>query len=91
VTSWPVDHPRLEHDGSVTWRGQNMDVERNGLPRGPDRPLELFAESGGAFRGRFLLSPRPEAKPTRTERMVAVALADQVGAALAGYQTAHGR
>jgi hypothetical protein len=85
------DHPRLEHDGSVTWRGRPVDVERDGLPRPPNRPLELLVEGGGAYRGRFLLTPRPEARPTRTERLVAVALADQAGAGLAGYQAAHGQ
>jgi K+-sensing histidine kinase KdpD len=84
-----LDHPRLEHDGSVTWRGQIVDVQRDRLPQPPERPLELVVESGGAFRGRFLLTPRQEAHPTRTERLVAVALADQAGAALAGYQAAH--
>lgn len=83
------DHPRLEHDGSVTWRGQLVDVEHDGLPQPLDRPLELVVESGGAFRGRFLLTPRPDSRPTRTERLVAVALADQAGAALAGYQAVH--
>ena len=86
-----LDHPRLEHDGSVSWRGQIVDVERDGLPQPPDRPLELVVESGGAFRGRFLLTPRPGAQPTRTERLVAVALADQAGAGFAGYQAAHRR
>jgi K+-sensing histidine kinase KdpD len=85
------DHPRLEHDGSVTWRGHSVDVERDGLPQPPDRPMELLVESGGAFRGRFLLTPKPETQPTRAERLVAVALADQAGAALAGYQATHRR
>lgn len=83
-----LDHPRLEHDGSVTWRGRSVDVDRDGLPQAAGRPLELLAESGG-YRGRFLLVSRPQARPTRTERLVAVALADQAAAALAGYQAAH--
>jgi K+-sensing histidine kinase KdpD len=85
------DHPRLEHDGSVTWRGQTVDVERDGLPQPPVRPIELLVENGGAFRGRFLFTPRPEARPTRPERLVAVALADQASAALAGYEARHRR
>ena len=61
-----------------------MDVDAEGCP--PERPTELLVESGGRFRGRFLLTPRPDARPTRAERLVAAALADQVGAALADYE-----
>lgn len=35
------------------------------------------------FQGRFLMTPLPGACPTREQRLVAVALADQAGAALA--------
>jgi hypothetical protein len=80
-----LDHPRLEHDGSVVWRRRRVDVDGEGFP--PDRPTELLVESGGAFRGRFLLYPRRGARPTRAERHIAVALADQVGAALTAYET----
>jgi hypothetical protein len=80
-----LDHPRLEHDGSVVWRRRRGDVDAEGFP--PGRPTELLVESGGAFRGRFLLHPRHGARATRAERLVAVALADQVGAALTAYET----
>jgi hypothetical protein len=40
-------------------------------------------ESGGLFQGRFLMTPVPGARPTLEQRLLAVALADQVGAALA--------
>ena len=83
-----LDHPRLGHDGTVTWRRRALDVDADGFP--PERPTELLVESGGRFRGRFLLTPRPQSRPTRTERLVAAALADQAGAALAGYD-AHER
>jgi hypothetical protein len=79
-----LGHPRLAHDGSVVWRDRTVDVDADGLP--PERPTELLVESGGQFRGRFLLTPRPEARPTRAERLVAAALADQVGASLADYE-----
>jgi len=79
-----LDHPRLEHDGSVVWRRRTLDVAAEGFPSEP--PTELLVESGGQFRGRFLLISRPDARPTRAERLVAVALADQVGAALAGCE-----
>ena len=35
------------------------------------------------FQGRFLMTPGPAARPTAEQRLLAVALADQVGAALA--------
>jgi hypothetical protein len=78
-----LDHPRLEHDGSVMWRRRTWDVDTEGFPS--ERPTELLVESGGQFRGRFLLTARPDSRPTRAERLVAAALADQVGAALASY------
>jgi hypothetical protein len=79
-----LDHPRLEHDGTVVCRHRQVDIDTDGFP--PERPTELLVESGGQFRGRFLLTPRPDARPTRAERLVAAALADQVGAALADYE-----
>ena len=35
------------------------------------------------FQGRYLMTPGPGARPTAEQRLLAVALADQVGAALA--------
>jgi hypothetical protein len=52
-----------------------------GFPASCD--TELLVESGGMFQGRFLMAPAPEARPTPEQRLLAVALADQVGAALA--------
>ena len=52
-----------------------------GLPAGTG--LELLVESGGRLQGRFLMQPAPDARPSREQLLVAVALADQVGAALA--------
>ena len=49
----------------------------------PVRDTELLVESGGMFQGRFLMTPAPDARPTLEQRLLAVALADQVGAALA--------
>ncbi len=78
-----LDFPRLLHDGSVVRGHSAWDVERNGLPT--DREIELLVESGGGFRGRFLLTATDASRPSRTERLVAVSLADQVGAALTEY------
>jgi K+-sensing histidine kinase KdpD len=71
---------RLRRDGSVTAGNGVWDVDA-GFPG--DAELELLAESGGLFQGRFLMTPAPGARPTLEQRLLAVALADQVGAALA--------
>ena len=39
-------------------------------------------ETGGYLRGRFLMTPAAGSRPALENRLVAVALADQVGAAL---------
>jgi hypothetical protein len=70
--------PRLLRDGRVVAPGRVWD----GLPPGTD--TELLAEAGGLLQGRFLLTPGPQVRPTLEQRLVAVGLADQAGAALAG-------
>lgn len=75
---------RLRHDGQVTLGEQTWDADDQGLPG----DTELLVESGGILQGRFLLSPDPGARPTLEQRLVAIALADQVGAALGGSQPA---
>jgi K+-sensing histidine kinase KdpD len=72
---------RLRHDGTVVVGHRAWDVDAAGLPPGTD--IELLVESGGVFQGRFLMTPVPRARPTQEQRLLAVALADQVGAALA--------
>lgn len=72
---------RLQHDGSVIAGRRAWDVDAEGLPDGTD--IELLVESGGMFQGRFLMTPVPGARPTLEQRLLAVAFADQVGAALA--------
>ena len=59
---------------------QVWDVERRGLPTGVD--IELLAESRGRLTGRYLMRANPGSRPTRSERLVAVTLAGQVGAGL---------
>ena len=70
---------RLEHDGHVLLGGRVWGVERMGLP-GPE--LELLVQYRGETLGRFVLTPTPGYEVPLQPRVVAVALADQVGAAL---------
>jgi K+-sensing histidine kinase KdpD len=77
------DRPRLEADGGVTWRGSVVDVERGGLPTLD--LIELPVTSAGVERGRYLLtSTSAVRRPDRERRQVAVTLADQAAAVLAG-------
>jgi K+-sensing histidine kinase KdpD len=77
---------RIEHDGDVMIDGRAYDVVNGGLPA--NRGTELLVENGGRLQGRFLMRPDPAARPTHEQLLVAVALADQVGAALASVQPA---
>ena len=52
----------------------------------PTRTVDLPVRSGGWLLGHFLLSPTPGRAVTTEQLVVAVALADQVGAALAVEQ-----
>ncbi len=70
---------RLQHDGSVVRDKTVVEVDRAGLPA--DEDIELIVESGGRLAGRFLFTAAPEARPSLEQRLVATALADQVGAA----------
>jgi K+-sensing histidine kinase KdpD len=72
---------RMRHDGTVVVADRPWDVDAEGFPGGMD--TELLVESGGLFQGRFLMTPGASARPTLEQRLLAVALADQVGAALA--------
>jgi K+-sensing histidine kinase KdpD len=77
--------PRLNADGSVTRDGQLLKVERDGLPTNAE--IELLVQHAGTVRGRFLLIAAARiARPDLDQRLVAVALADQVGAALSSQE-----
>lgn len=71
---------RLHSDGVIELHGKVWDVETKGLPT--DNDVELLVESKGQLQGRFLLSAPPETYPSKAQRLVAVTLADQVGASL---------
>jgi len=80
---------RLRRDGQIVAPGWERDLEDEGLLPGPG--IELLAEAGGLLQGRFLMTPAPGARPSLEQKLLAVALADQVGAALASSQLAHGQ
>ncbi|ATZ28103.1 sensor protein KdpD [Streptomyces lavendulae subsp. lavendulae] len=81
--------PRLEHDGGVWWRRGDRVTE---YADWPDGETELLVVGGGHYYGRYLLDPRPGRRlPAEQDRLVAVALAAQAGAALdtAGLSAGH--
>lgn len=73
---------RLRHDGQVVTEHRTWDVTAEDLPH--DTDMELLVENGGVLQGRFLMRAHPDARPTLEQRLVAIAFADQVGAALTG-------
>ena len=75
---------RLRHDGTVLAGQRVWDGQAQGFPPGTD--TELLVENGGILQGRFLMTPAAGAHPTLENRLLAIAFADQVGAALASSQ-----
>ena len=73
---------RLRSDGQVVTERRAWDVPVEGLPS--DTDIELLVENAGVFQGRFLMRANPDARPTLEQRLVAIAFAEQVGAAVAG-------
>lgn len=70
---------QLEHDGNVHLGAIRWGVHQMGLP---GKELELRVQSQGTSFGRFVLEPTPGWPVTIQRRVVAIAIADQVGAAL---------
>jgi hypothetical protein len=70
---------RMDHDGTVVIGEVSWAVNSLGLP-GPE--LALLVQRRGQTLGRFVLEPTPGLPVTLQRRVVAVAIADQVGAAL---------
>jgi K+-sensing histidine kinase KdpD len=78
----PVTSARLNQDGLLTRDGRPVDVGSSGLPT--DTETELLVQNAGVVQGRYLLTSATRiSRPKLEQRRVAVALADQVGAALA--------
>jgi len=73
---------QIENDGHVRIAGALWAVDVMGLP-GPE--LELLVRSGGQTQGRFVLKPTPGYPVELQRRVVAVAIADQVGAVVRPY------
>jgi K+-sensing histidine kinase KdpD len=70
---------RIEHDGQVMIGDRAWGVDQMGLP-GPE--IELLVQGRGETLGRFVLRPTPGRPVSRQRRVVAIALADQVGSVL---------
>jgi K+-sensing histidine kinase KdpD len=76
------DEPRINDDGSVTWRGATIDVERGGLP--VDAETCLVVRAAGVARGHYRLTAASRiVRPSSEQRKIAVLLADQLGSILA--------
>ncbi|MFJ4897330.1 hypothetical protein [Streptomyces sp. NPDC088727] len=80
--------PRLQQDGTVTSGHSHWDVDQLGLP---DQEVELRTLASGHFYGRFMMRPARGAAPSLQARLVAVTLANQVGAALNTARPARGQ
>jgi K+-sensing histidine kinase KdpD len=70
---------RLQADGRVALPPS---VRRSGSSFPAGIQTELLVQSRGLLQGRFLMTPRSGASPDLERRLVAVALADQLGAML---------
>ncbi len=79
-----ADRPRMriEPNGDVLLGGRVWGVHRLGLP-GPE--MEMPVQDRGSIVGRFVLTTTPGWPVSRQRRVVAVALTDQVGAALRSH------
>jgi K+-sensing histidine kinase KdpD len=70
----------MTQDGDVFLAGMRWGVEQMGMP---GSEIELTVEYQGRFFGRYVMVPTPGKPVSQERRVVASALADQVGAALA--------
>jgi K+-sensing histidine kinase KdpD len=75
---------RIERNGEVTLGQFRWGVDSMGLPT---KQVELIVDARGRHLGRFILTPTPGQPIPFDKRLVAIALADQVGAALATPQS----
>ena len=73
---------RIEHDGNVNVGNVDWGAHNMGLP-GPE--VKLVVEGRGRSVGRFVFEPTPGWPVSLHRRLVAVAIADQVGAAIVPF------
>jgi hypothetical protein len=71
--------PRLERDGTVMTSHGRWPVDLSGWPAGE---VELRTFGNGQYYGRFMMTPKGDARPSLQARLVAVTLADTAGRAL---------
>lgn len=83
---FPSTFERFERNGFVTGRADRLQTAGLELP---EAGVELPVLGRGQLLGRFVLDPTPGTAISLEQRVVAVAVADQVGAVLAA-PTAHG-
>jgi hypothetical protein len=79
---YKVELPNLERSGVIHGRSE-WRMARGGFELPPEG-VELAVLARGRQVGRFVLVPRPGVGTSLEQRVMAVALADQVGAAVAG-------
>ena len=71
----------IDREGTVFWNGREVDVEHDGLPTMDE--IHLPVENHGSVYGHYVLTSATKTRrPELEQRLVAVTLAEQVGAAL---------
>jgi len=80
---FPTALERLERSGAVAWQDYRLTTEGFALP---ERGVELPIVGRGRLLGRFVLQPTPDRGVSLEQRVAAIAIADQVGLALASPQ-----
>jgi len=76
--------PRVEGDGTVRWGDLGWSTESLGLP---SKGVVLEVTGNGQAAGSFILLPTPGREVGQERLVVAIALADQVGAAFSAAST----
>ncbi|MGO9560355.1 MAG: DUF4118 domain-containing protein [Acidimicrobiales bacterium] len=74
----PVSRPQLERTGEVELGPTRYPVGSNGFP---DEEVELQVRHRGVIVGRFIMTPTPGTPVSIEQRITAIALSDQTGAA----------
>lgn len=76
----------IDRDGTVSWNGHPVDIQRAGLPTMDE--IDLPVEYGGITHGHFVLTSATKVRrPDIEQLLVVITLAEQVGAAIAAGPT----